>query len=75
MSVNAAIDYRNSSLVRRMGIDALTKELGPVGMVHFIQQFDRGEGNYTIEREILLSGITMEDALRELEEMREREDD
>ena len=71
MSNNAAIDYRNSSLVRRMGIEALTKELGPVGMVYFIQQFDRGEGDYTIERENLLSGITMEDALRKLKEMRE----
>ena len=71
MNTNVAIDYRNSSLVRKMGIDALTKELGPVGMVHFIQQFDRGEGNYTIERKNLLSDLTMEDALRELKEMRE----
>jgi hypothetical protein len=53
-----------------MGIDALTKELGPVGMAYFIQQFDRGEGDYTAMREELLSGITMEDALRELEEAR-----
>ena len=73
MNVNLAIDYRNPNLVRKMGIEALTKELGPVGMAYFIQQFDRGEGNYTVEREKLLSGLTMEDALRELEEMRERE--
>jgi hypothetical protein len=50
-----------------MGIDALTKELGPVGMAYFIRQYDRGEGNYTEERESLLSGITMEDVLRELD--------
>ena len=73
MSANVVIDYRNPDLVRRMGIKALTKELGPVGMVHFIQQFDRGEGNYTVEREALLSGFTMEDALHELKEIRERE--
>ena len=73
MNVNVAIDYRNSTLVRRMGIEALTKELGPVGMAYFIQQFDRGEGNYTVERENLLSGLTMEDALHELEELRAKQ--
>jgi len=73
MNINVAIDYRNPNLIRRMGIEALTKELGPVGMTYFIQQFDRGEGNYTAEREKLLSGLTMEDALRELEKMRELE--
>ena len=71
MNANVAIDYRNPGLIRRMGMEALTKELGPVGMVYFLQQFDRGEGNYTDEREILLSDFTMEDALRELKEMRE----
>jgi hypothetical protein len=70
MNDNAAIDYRNPNVIRKMGIEALTKELGPVGMVYFIQQFDRGEGDYTAEREKLLSGVTMEDALRELENMR-----
>ena len=74
MNVNVAIDYRNASLVRRMGIEALTKELGPVGMTYFIQQFDRGEGDYTSEREKLLSDLTMEDALRELKKLREHDD-
>ena len=60
------IDYRNSHMISKMGIEALTKELGPVGMTYFMQQFDRGEGDYTVERERLLSGISMEDALHEL---------
>ena len=33
----------------------------PVGMAHFIRQFDRGEGDYTTERDALLDGTTMED--------------
>ena len=66
MNGNTTIDYRNSHMISKMGIEALTKELGPVGMTYFMQQFDRGEGDYTIERERLLSGISMEDALREL---------
>ena len=70
MNGNTAIDYRNPHMINKMGIDALTKELGPVGMTYFIQQFDRGEGDYTIEREKLLSGISMEDVLHELEDIR-----
>ena len=52
---------RNPAVLRQLGIEALTKALGPVGMVRFIRQFDMGSGNYTVEREALLSGITMED--------------
>jgi len=53
-----------------MEIEALTKELGPEEMVYFIQQFDRGEGEYTTERENLLTGISMEEALHELKALR-----
>jgi hypothetical protein len=54
-----------------MGIDALTKELGPVGMAYFIQQYDRGEGDYTSERDALLANETMESLMRDLEAMRQ----
>lgn len=66
MDGNLAIDYRNPSAIRKMGIDALTKELGPVGMAYFIRQYDTGEGDYTAEREQLLSDVTMEDIERYL---------
>ena len=57
----AMVDYYNPSVIRKKGIEALVKELGPVGMAHFIQQFDQGEGDYTMERDALLDGTTMED--------------
>ena len=71
MNSNIAIDYRNPNVIRKMGIDALTKELGPVGMAYFIQQYDRGEGDYTLEREKLLANVTMESLMSELEAMRQ----
>jgi len=71
MNSNIAIDYRNPNVIRKMGIDALTKELGPVGMAYFIQQYDRGEGDYTSEREKLLANVTMESLMSELEAMRQ----
>jgi hypothetical protein len=70
MNNDMAIDYRNPNVIRKMGIEALTKELGPIGMAYFIQQFDRGEGDYTAEREKLLADVTMADVLRELDNIR-----
>jgi hypothetical protein len=67
MSGNTAMDYRNPNTIRKLGIKALSKELGPVGMARFIRQYDNGEGDYTAEREELLAGITMEDIQKELD--------
>ena len=36
--------------VRRLGIEALTRELGPIGMVRFLQMFENGTGDYVKER-------------------------
>ena len=36
--------------VRRAGIDALQKGLGPVDAVRFLQQFEPGRGDYTANR-------------------------
>ena len=36
--------------IRRAGLDALAKELGPVGMVRFLQQYETGHGDYSIDR-------------------------
>lgn len=37
--------------IRRRGIEALTRELGPVGMARFLQQFEAGQGDYTRDRQ------------------------
>jgi len=36
--------------IRRKGLRALHRDLGPVGMVRFLQQFETGTGDYTKER-------------------------
>lgn len=36
--------------LRRAGLEALTRELGPVGMARFLQQFETGWGDYSVER-------------------------
>lgn len=68
MNTSTTHTAHNPTALRQLGIEALTKALGPVDMVRFMRQFDMGGGNYTQEREALLSGITMEDFKRFQEE-------
>ena len=63
---NMTVNIYNPIELRKAGIDALTKELGPLGMALFMRQFETGQGDYTEEREKLLEGITIEDIEKEL---------
>jgi len=56
--------------IREIGLEALTKALGPVGMVRFLQQFERGTGDYTKNREKWLKGITLQSILKEIKRRR-----
>ena len=58
MNGNTAIDYRNPKVIRNMGIDAL---------------IDRGDGNYTEERETLFADVTMEGLMDDLKALRLQE--
>ena len=41
--------------IRRQGVEALVRELGPVGMVRFLQQYETGAGDYSTQRHQWLS--------------------
>lgn len=43
------------------GLEALARELGPVGMARFLQIFDAGRGDYTAERHLHLDGLTIDE--------------
>ncbi|PSB02175.1 hypothetical protein [Merismopedia glauca] len=58
--------------IRQRGLEALNQALGTVGTIRFLQQFSKSTGNYTEEREKLLEGITMDDILAQLEELRKQ---
>jgi len=57
---------KDPNLIRKMGIELLSKELGPVGMAFFLRQYDMGEGDYTKERNELLKNISLGDIKGEL---------
>ena len=56
--------------ISQMGIEALAKALGPVGMVRFLQQFETGSGDYTRDRDELLKDVTIEDILSQIKQLR-----
>jgi predicted RNase H-like HicB family nuclease len=43
--------------VHQAGLAALAERLGPVGMVRFLQQFETGHGDYSVERHTWLEPV------------------
>ena len=52
--------------ITRQAIDLLSKEMGIVDTVRFINQFTTGYGNYTEEREALFKNMTLDAVLVEI---------
>jgi hypothetical protein len=50
----------NPVILRKLGLEALCKSLGPLGMVRFLQQYETGTGDYTKERDFWLKDIDIE---------------
>ncbi|MGD8398399.1 MAG: hypothetical protein PVG11_06045 [Anaerolineae bacterium] len=61
--------------VRVVGLRALSEELGPVGMIRFMQQFETGYGNYTEERYARLGQRTVREIVQEIEATHEKENE
>jgi len=51
------------SEITRQAIDLLSKEMGIVDTVRFLNQFTTGYGNYTDEREDLFKDLTLDEIL------------
>ena len=49
--------------IQQAGLAALSRELGPVGFVRFLQMFEKGKGDYTAERHQWLGHLTIDDVL------------
>jgi hypothetical protein len=56
--------------IRKIGLEALAKALGPVGMVRFLQQYEGGIGNYTKERQEWLKDYTVKGIVKEIKNRR-----
>ena len=57
------------SEIRREGLEVLAKNMGPIGMVRFVQSFDLGRGDYTKERSQWLSE-SLDEIFKDIKEKR-----
>lgn len=46
--------------IREAALSIISKELGSVGLLRFLRQYETGYGDYTKDREELLKDVTME---------------
>lgn len=53
--------------IRMRGHDALTKELGVVGALKFMHQYESGHGDYSKERHKWLDNLCVEDIVKKLD--------
>lgn len=44
--------YQTEFEIQRQALEALRNSLGVVGLIRFIQQYDKGQGNYTLDRHL-----------------------
>jgi hypothetical protein len=58
--------------LERAGLEALRRELGLVGMIRFLQLFDRGSGDYSVERHEWLDHVDLDTILARVHERRKR---
>jgi hypothetical protein len=57
--------------IRIAGMEALARELGIVGMVRFLQQFETGHGDYSKDRHNWLDDQDVETIVKRIRERRE----
>ena len=65
-------EHKNPSVIRKLGIEALSKALGPVGMARFLQQYEIGVGDYTKDRDLWLKGEDIKSVVSEIKRKRKR---
>ena len=51
---------KTDAQVRVLGLQAVQRELGILGLIRFMQQFERGEGDYAHDRDAWQNDYTVE---------------
>ena len=54
--------------IQQAGLAALSRELGPVGFVRFLQMFERSYGDYSQERSGWLEEQSIDDIAKRIQE-------
>ncbi len=61
------IDYKTDREIQSAGYECLREGLGATGLIRFMQQFEKGKGNYTQDRSLWQKDYSVDDLVREIE--------
>ena len=64
----STIDYKTENEIQDLGIETLRRGIGVVGLIRFLQQFDKGHGNYVKDRQQWQKNYTVETLAEALEQ-------
>ena len=64
------VEKMSQKEIERMGMEVLMRELGPVGLIRFMQLFAVGQGDYTAERQDWLGRETVDDIVARIQQRR-----
>jgi hypothetical protein len=59
--------------IQQAGLAALSRELGPVGFVRFLQMFEHGHGDYSKERSGWLKEQSIDDIVKRIQQERSQQ--
>jgi len=58
------------AVIRKTGLEAVAKKLGPLGMIRFLQQFETGRGDYSKERDQWVNERDIQEIVSEIRKKR-----
>ncbi|MBI5652013.1 MAG: hypothetical protein HZC40_16475 [Chloroflexi bacterium] len=58
--------------IRVTGLAALLEKLGPAGMIRFLQQFETGSGDYSIERHQWIDQLDIDTLIAKLQDQQSK---
>lgn len=64
--------YKTENEVQQLGIEAIRKGIGVVGLIRFMQHFDKGHGDYVKDRQHWQKDYTVDTLVKS---MKARHDD
>lgn len=73
MPKTMTIDVHDARFIRQRGLEVLTQELGSIGTVYFLRQFNSGKGNWTEDRKHELAGVAMSDIENDIAYLKKEE--
>ncbi len=60
-------NYKTDYEIQKTAFDVLRKQLGISNLIRFMQQYDKGYGNYTVDRDQWQKNYTVDSLFTEIE--------